>query len=73
MSCGYSPTGQLLHHIGAKFAYDRATHMFRPQTLPPHVFAAGSVNGSYELDAVLAEGRHAGWAAAKDAGGQIGR
>ena len=72
MSCGYSPTGQLLHHIGAKFAYDRATHMFRPQTLPAHVFAAGSVNGSYDLDAVLAEGRHAGWAAAKDAGGQTG-
>jgi sarcosine oxidase, subunit alpha len=72
MSCGYSPTGQLLHHIGATFAYDRATHMFRPEVLPPHVYAAGSVDGSYELGAVLAEGRHAGWAAAKDAGGQTG-
>jgi len=72
MSCGYSPTGQLLHHIGAKFVYDRATHMFRPDRLPPHVFAAGSVNGTYDLDAVLAEGRHAGWSAAKDAGGQVG-
>ncbi|MGD9741359.1 MAG: 2Fe-2S iron-sulfur cluster-binding protein [Dongiaceae bacterium] len=72
MSCGYSPTGQLLHHIGARFAYNRASHMFEPAVLPAHAFAAGSVNGTYDLEAVLGEGRHAGWAAAKDAGGQVG-
>ncbi|MFZ5790674.1 MAG: glycine cleavage T C-terminal barrel domain-containing protein [Pseudomonadota bacterium] len=72
MSVGYSPTGQLLHHIGAKFAYDRSSHMFAPSVLPAHVFAAGSVNGAYNIDAVLAEGRRAGWAAAKDAGGSAG-
>jgi sarcosine oxidase subunit alpha len=72
MSVGYSPTGQLLHHIGTKFAYNRSSHMFEPSILPAHVFAAGSVNGAYNLDAVLAEGRRAGWAAAKDAGGNAG-
>lgn len=69
MSVGYSPTGQLLHHIGAKFAYDCTSHMFQPSILPAHVFAAGSVNGAYDLDAVIAEGRRAGWAAGQDAGG----
>ncbi|MEX1204263.1 MAG: glycine cleavage T C-terminal barrel domain-containing protein [Dongiaceae bacterium] len=68
MTVGYSPAGQLLHHAGAGFAYDAAAHMFAPSALPAHVFAAGSVNGAYDLDAVLAEGRRAGWAAAADAG-----
>ncbi len=68
MSTGYSPAGQILHHAGTRFAYDHATNMFAPAVLPPHVFAAGSVNGTYRLEAVLAEGRRAGWAASQDAG-----
>jgi len=68
MSTGYSPAGQLLHHAGTRFAYDHAANMFAPAVLPPHVFAAGSVNGTYRLDTVLAEGRRAGWAASQDAG-----
>ena len=68
MSTGYSPAGQLLHHAGTRFAYDHAANMFAPAALPPHVFAAGSVNGTYRLDAVMAEGRRAGWAASQDAG-----
>jgi len=68
MSTGYNPAGQLLHHAGASFGYDQATNMFQPTALPPHVFAAGSVNGTYRLDAVLIEGHRAGWAAALEAG-----
>jgi len=68
MSTGYSPTGQLLHHAGTRFAYDQAANMFVPAALPPHVFAAGSVNGTYRADSVLAEGKRAGWAASQDAG-----
>jgi sarcosine oxidase subunit alpha len=68
MSTGYSPAGQLLHHAGASFGYDQAANMFQPTALPPHVFAAGSVNGTYRLEAVLIEGHRAGWAAALDAG-----
>ncbi len=68
MSVGYSPTGQLLHHAGARFMYDDVTHMFQPVSIPAHLFAAGSVNGTYEIDAVMAEGTRVGWSAAGDAG-----
>jgi sarcosine oxidase subunit alpha len=68
MSVGYSPAGHLLHHAGTKFGYDQPSHMFKPEALPGHVYAAGSVNNTFDLEAVLADGRHAGWAAAKDAG-----
>ena len=68
MAVGYSPAAHLLHHAGAKFAYDTGSHMYRPDSVPAHVFAAGSVNQAYALDAVLADGRRAGWLAARDAG-----
>jgi sarcosine oxidase subunit alpha len=68
MSVGYTPLAHLLHHAGAKFAYNGASHMFEPERLPAHLFAAGSVNGAYDLDVAMAEGRRAGWAAARDAG-----
>ena len=72
MSTGYSPAGQLLHHAGARFAYDHASHMYAPASVPAGVVAAGSVNGTFDLDAVLAEGRHAGWAAARHSGLRVG-
>ena len=68
MAVGYSPAAHLLHHAGTKFAYDTGSHMYRPDVLPGHVFAAGSVNQAYALEAVLADGRRAGWLAARDAG-----
>jgi sarcosine oxidase subunit alpha len=46
--------------------------MFQPGSLPAHIFAAGSVNGTYDVDAVLAEGSEAGWEAARDAGRAVG-
>jgi sarcosine oxidase subunit alpha len=72
MAVGYSPAGQLLHHAGTRFAYDAASHMYRPDALPAHLFAAGSVNQAYALDAALADGRRAGWLAARDAGFSAG-
>lgn len=68
MSVGCSPAAHLLHHAGTKFAYDHRTHMYRPETLPPHVFAAGSVNQVHALAAVIADGARAGKLAARDAG-----
>ncbi len=68
MSVGCSPAAHLLHHAGTKFAYDRASHMYRPDVLPPHVFAAGAVNHAHALAAVLADGERAGHLAARDAG-----
>jgi sarcosine oxidase subunit alpha len=68
MSVGCTPLAHLLHHAGAEFAYNDRTHMYEPSTLPAHLFAAGSVAGTHGLDAVVTEGRRAGWAAAQDAG-----
>ncbi len=72
MCGGYAPNAALLYHAGGKLAYDDATAMFQVRTLPEHLFAAGSVNGAFDLDAVVAEGRHAGWSAAADAGAGAG-
>ncbi len=70
---GYTPAAQLLHHAGAKFAYDHASqHVPAGCILPAHVFAAGSVNGTFQPRCRLADGRRAGWAAAKDAGFAVG-
>ncbi len=68
MSVGYASNAALLHHAGGAFAYDDEASMFAPEGLPAHLFAAGSVNGRFALDAVLADGRRAGHAAAGDAG-----
>lgn len=68
LSVGYAPTAQLLLHAGARAGFDAAADTFRIEDLPPHLYAAGSVNGHDDLDAVLADGRRAGAAAAKDAG-----
>lgn len=68
MSVGCSPAAHLLHHAGAKFAYDRTSNMYKPDRLPPHVFAAGAVNQVHALAAVAADGARAGQQAAKDAG-----
>ena len=61
---GYSPAGNLVWYAGGAFAYDDETAMHRISTLPEGVSAAGSLNGSYALDAVLGDGRYAGWQAA---------
>jgi sarcosine oxidase, subunit alpha len=68
MSVGYTPTSHLLHHLSAKFAYNKSTAMFEAVSLPPHAVAAGSIAGAYNLDAVIQDGRRAGWQAARDAG-----
>ncbi len=72
VSVGYAPTVALLCHAGAKLAYDEATATLRPDRIPPGMCVAGAVGGAHDLDAVMAEGRFAGWAAAT-AGGFDGR
>ena len=72
MSVGYSPAAHMLLQGGAKFAYDTASAMFAPSEIPAGIFAAGSVAGAFKLDLVKANGAHAGWAAAKHAGLNVG-
>jgi len=68
MSVGWAPATQLLLQAGAKTRFDSQLQQFVPQELPPGVFAAGRVNGVYEFDARLADGRRAGSEAAAHAG-----
>ena len=65
---GYSPAGNLVWYAGGAFAYDDATSMHRISRLPEGLGVAGSVNGYYDLDAVLADGRRVGWKAAEALG-----
>ena len=72
-STGYHPTANLLCHAGGRMVYSDAKAAYEVTELPPHVVAAGSVNGAETLDAALEDGRRAGWEAASDAGFRVGR
>ena len=65
MATGYTPTHQLLSQAGGAVAYDPASAMFAVRDVPKGISVAGSLNGAYALDAVIAEGEAAGHAAAK--------
>jgi sarcosine oxidase, subunit alpha len=68
VSVGWCPTSDLLYQAGARFTYDEQLEQLVPKTLPATVFAAGRVNGVFDLDAQLTDGRRAGLAAAKQLG-----
>jgi sarcosine oxidase subunit alpha len=69
---GYSPAGNLLWYAGGRLAYDAASATHRIAGLPEGAQVAGSVNGLHDLDAVLADGRRAGWQAARVLGRAAG-
>lgn len=69
MGAGYSPAAQLACHSGGRLVYSEANAMLQLGELPSRcAVAAGSVNSTFNLDAVVQDGRHAGWAAAGQAG-----
>lgn len=70
MSAGYTPAAQLLCHSGGQLKYDEADAILKVTQLPAHgqSVAAGSLNSVFEIDAVLADGKYAGWLAATNAG-----
>ncbi len=72
VSTGYMPAYQLALHRGARLDYDDRQALFSIVELPAGVRLAGSVNGAHALQAALAEGRHAGWAAARALGLEAG-
>ena len=73
VSVGYHPTANLIYHARGRMTYDEADAGFVVAELPPHVFAAGSVDGAHGLDAAVEAGRQTGWQAAGDAGLDAGR
>jgi sarcosine oxidase subunit alpha len=72
MSVGFAPAGSLLYQAGAKMRYATDIEQFVPERLPPGVFAAGRVNGVYELDQRLRDGERAGLEAARHVGRAVG-
>ncbi|MCY4513798.1 MAG: 2Fe-2S iron-sulfur cluster-binding protein [Candidatus Tectomicrobia bacterium] len=73
MSVGYSPAAQLLCHSGGRLIYDEHSSVLKVSGLPRQgngesAIVAGSLNGAFDLNAVMADGKHAGWAAADVAG-----
>ena len=63
LSPGYTPTYQLALQSGAKLGYDDDSALFSITGLQDHLQVAGSVAGAYDLEATLADGRHAAWQA----------
>jgi len=68
VSVGFTPAANLLYQAGAKMRYDAQTEQFVPAQLPAGVFAAGRVNGIYDLEQKLRDGERAGLQAAAHLG-----
>jgi len=73
MSVGFAPAAGLLSQAGALMQYDKALQQHLPVKLPPGIFAAGRVNGTYDYAARCQDGRDVGAEAAAYArGGLVG-
>ena len=59
VSVGWAPTANLLAQAGARFGYGQAVEQFVPRHLPAGVFAAGRVNGVFDLTDQMRDGRRA--------------
>lgn len=68
VSIGYTPAYQLALQSGGNISYDDDSALFSISGLPDDVSLAGSVNGVYDLDAVVADGKWRGSAAASRLG-----
>jgi len=64
MSVGFAPANPLLHQANVSMVYESAVEQFVPSRLPAGIFACGKVNGVYDFEARIADGRRAGAAAA---------
>jgi sarcosine oxidase subunit alpha len=68
MSVGWAAAMQLYHQAGGSTRFSEELQQFIPVDLPPGIFAAGRMNGVYDLESRLADGRRAGLQAAAHAG-----
>jgi len=68
MSVGWAAATQLLLQAGAGTRFSEELQQFIPADLPAGIFAAGRMNGVYDGDSRLADGRRAGSQAAAHAG-----
>ncbi|HYL19308.1 MAG TPA: aminomethyltransferase, partial [Burkholderiales bacterium] len=68
MSVGFAPANALLHQAGARMRFDERSRQFIPEVLPAAVFAAGRVNGIYDVANRLVDGERAGYLALRSLG-----
>jgi sarcosine oxidase subunit alpha len=68
MSGGTAPAAALAAQAGARLRYDERANTFRVESAPAHLFLAGSLAGTFDLDAAVEDGRIAGTRAAADCG-----
>ncbi|MCB5191227.1 FAD-dependent oxidoreductase [Methylobacillus arboreus] len=59
MCAGWAPAANLLYQAGTAMRYDYGVHQFVPNRLPAGIFAAGRVNGVYELAQKVQDGARA--------------
>lgn len=59
MSAGWAPAGALLYQAGTGMQFDYGVEQFVPSRLPNGMFAAGKVNGVFELEQRLLDGLRA--------------
>ncbi len=64
MSVGWASAANLLYQAGTKMRFDDFLQQFIPETLPPGVFACGRVNGVFDFDQKLLDGKRTGLEAA---------
>ena len=59
MSAGWAPAAALLYQSGVGMSYDNQIEQFVPKRFPLGIYAAGRVNGVFDLEARLADGARA--------------
>ncbi|MFT7413650.1 MAG: sarcosine oxidase subunit alpha [Methylophagaceae bacterium] len=59
MSAGWASAAALLYQSGMKVKYDYTIEQFIPDSLPKGIFAAGKVNGIFDLEQRIADGARA--------------
>jgi sarcosine oxidase subunit alpha len=59
MSAGWAPASALLYQAGTGMQFDYDVQQFVPNRLPDGIFAAGKVNGIFELDQRIRDGERA--------------
>jgi sarcosine oxidase subunit alpha len=68
MSVGWAAATQLYLQAGGSTRFSEELQQFVPKDLPPGIFAAGRMNGVYDFEARVADGKRAGSQAAAHAG-----
>jgi sarcosine oxidase subunit alpha len=68
MSVGWAAATQLYLQAGGTTRFSDELQQFVPKDLPPGIFAAGRMNGVYDVEARVADGKRAGSQAAAQAG-----